>query len=101
MALSLRKVNWSNEAKRQLKSLYNYIKKDWVKNASKVRNDLTAITRKLPLYPEIYSLDKYKTNNDSSYRAFEKHHYHVAYRVTATEILILRIRHTSMEPLTY
>ena len=101
MTLPVRKVRWSDEAKRQLKSAHEYIKKDSAKNAAKVRDEITAVTRKLPIQPEIYSLDKYKTENDGSYRAFEKHRYRVAYRVLLTEIWILRIRHTSMQPLLY
>ena len=55
----------------------------------------------MELYPEKFPLDKYKINNDGSYRAFEKHRYRVAYRVLETEIKIITIRHTSMEPIEY
>jgi plasmid stabilization system protein ParE len=50
---------------------------------------------------EIYSLDRFKVNNDGSYRAFEKYHYRVSYRVLPNEIRILRIRHTSINPKGY
>jgi len=52
-------------------------------------------------HPECYGPDKYKLNNDDTYRAFEKHRYRIAYRVLDTEIRILRVRHTSMEPQGY
>jgi plasmid stabilization system protein ParE len=101
MTLTVKKITWSANAKAQLKSAYDYIRKDSPKNAVKVRSDIAAITKMLPLHPEIYSLDKYKEHNDGSYRAFEKHHYRVTYRILEKEILILRIRHTGMEPLIF
>ena len=51
--------------------------------------------------PEIYGRDKYKINNDGSYRAFEIHRYRIAYRVSGNTIRVLRIKHTKMEPKTY
>jgi len=44
------------------------------------RKTLDRAGKKAAANPEIYGPDKYKTDNDSSYRAFEKHHYRVAYR---------------------
>ncbi|MGB0948547.1 MAG: type II toxin-antitoxin system RelE/ParE family toxin [Marinirhabdus sp.] len=41
----------------------------------------------------------HKIGNDGSYRAFEKHSYRVSYRITENEIRILRLRHTSRNPL--
>ena len=96
-----RKVIWDDEAKQQLRAAYTFIKRDSPKNAAKVRGEIIALTKKIALYPEIYSVDKYKADNDGSYRAFEKHRYRIAYKVSEKEIRILRVRHTSMEPLSY
>ncbi len=96
-----RKVVWSDDAKKQLKEAYSYIAKDSVQNAKKVRNDIVEMTRKLTSNPQIYSPDKYKINNDGTYRAFEKHRYRIAYHIMEKEIRILRMRHTSMEPKAY
>ena len=52
------RVVWSTEAKQQLKAAYQFIRKDSVQNAEKVRNDIIAITRKLEKYPAKYTLDK-------------------------------------------
>jgi plasmid stabilization system protein ParE len=51
--------------------------------------------------PGFYNPDKCKTNNDGSYRAFEKHHYRIVYRFTKNIIRVLRVRHTKMEPQKY
>ena len=49
----------------------------------------------------MYAPDKYRINNDGSFRAYELHRYRIAYRLTEKEIIILRVRHTSMEPKQY
>ena len=95
------KVNLDNLALSQLKQACEYIKKDSLKNSIKVRKDIFSACMALSLHPEKYSLDKYKLNNDGSYRAFELHHYRIVYRIVQTEIKILRIRHTSIEPEEY
>ena len=61
---------------------------------------LTKVTS-LSLHPEKNPLDKYKLNNDGTYRAFEKHHYRVVYRVLPTEIKIINVRHIRVEPKEY
>jgi plasmid stabilization system protein ParE len=97
----VKKVIWSRAAMQQLLKAYEYILPDSYQNAQKVKNDILVSTNKLSSYPEMYSLDKYRTNNDGSFRAYEIHRYRIAYRVTEKEIIITRVRHTSMEPLLY
>ncbi|MEN9548721.1 MAG: hypothetical protein RIR12_1312 [Bacteroidota bacterium] len=67
----------------------------------KVVNDIVVSTEKAINNPTYYNLDKYKIDNDGSYRAFEKHHYRVVYRYQKNIIRVLRVRHTSMEPKKY
>jgi hypothetical protein len=42
-----------------------------------VKNALIDLTIDLPQNPEKYPLDKFKTNNDGTWRAFEKYHYRI------------------------
>jgi mRNA-degrading endonuclease RelE of RelBE toxin-antitoxin system len=51
--------------------------------------------------PEKHPSDKYHKNNKGSYRAYEIYHYRIAYKITKTEIIITRVRHTKMEPKKY
>lgn len=95
-----RKIVWSKTALKQFEAAINYIGEDSIQNAEKVRREILEKIENIT-NPEIYSTDKYKTNNDGSYRAFELHRYRIAYRITEKEIRIFRIRHTSREPKDY
>jgi len=94
-------VIWSKTTKAQLQKAYNYIIKDSLQNAQTVRDKIIELTIDLPKHPEKYPQDKFKHNNDGSYRAFEIYHYRVSYRIDKDHIHIVRLRHTSMTPLLY
>ena len=93
------KIVWDSEALSQLQEIYEYIKEDSIASAKKVRKVILEETKKLPDNPEAHSLDRFKIKNNGSYRAFEKYKYRVSYRILQTEIRILRVRHTSRNPL--
>lgn len=94
-------VIWPLKSQHQLEGIIKYIAADSYQNAEKVKVDILSSTRKIEQNPEMYPLDKYKKNNDGSFRAYEIHHYRIAYRITKDEIIITRIRHTSMVPKLY
>ena len=96
-----RRVIWSQNSKQELHEIYDHIKKDSLKNADKVRKTIVSATMNLPSHPKRYAVDKYKINNDGTFRAFQVFQYRIVYQVTETDIIILRVRHTSMEPLNY
>lgn len=96
-----KKVRIDDHAQHQLKEIVNYIKRDSPANALKVRTDIYKTALSLGEHPAKFPADKYKIGNDGNYRAFEKHHLRVAYRITDTEVRILSIRHTSMAPKEY
>ncbi|MCS3797056.1 type II toxin-antitoxin system RelE/ParE family toxin [Niastella sp. OAS944] len=88
-------------AKEHLKEAYDYIKNDSPQNAVKVLARITASISKLAKDPEKYSPDKYRLKNDGSYRAYEIDRYRITYKISPPQIFIIRIRHTSREPLKY
>ncbi|SEW44752.1 Plasmid stabilization system protein ParE [Chitinophaga sp. YR573] len=92
---------WSKQAKAELQKAYEYIFQDSPLNAAKVRDEIIDITIDLPNHPKKYPPDKYKLANDSNWRAFEKHHFRVSYRIMPNEIRIIRLRHTGRNPLSY
>ncbi len=97
----VREVIWPKSVQNQLTKVYQYILKDSFQNAEKVKEDILKSTRKLTLNPEIYPIDKYRKNNDGTFRAYELHRYRIAYRITEKQIIIVRIRHVKMEPRLY
>ena len=92
---------WTKRSQQNMTAAFNYISKDSPQNARKVINDILIATEKAIANPEFYGPDKYKADNDGSYRAFEKHRYRIVYRVTKNIIRVLRVRHTKMEPKIY
>ncbi len=89
---------WTKRSQLQMKAVYDYIHEDSPQNAIKVVDDIAKAFNKAIDNPEFYEPDKCKINNDGSYRAFEKHHYKIAYRFSKNIIRVLRVRHTKREP---
>lgn len=97
----VKKVIWPPTAQKQLAKAYEYVLSRSYQNAEKLRADILASTRRLLSNPEMHPADKYRKKNDGSYRAYEVLSYRIAYRVTSEAIIIVRVRHTSMEPRRY
>ena len=70
---------WSKQAKAELHKAYLYTLLDSLQNAEMVRDDIISASISLANYPEKHSLDRFKKDNDGTWRAFEKHHYRVSY----------------------
>jgi len=94
-------IVWSNSAKGELRKAFEYIALDSLQNAQMVRDTLIDQTIDLVKNPEKHPLDKFKKDNDGTWRAFEKHHYRISYRILKNQIRIVRMRHTSRSPLTF
>ncbi len=93
------KVIWSKNGSLQLKESLKDLREKSPKAATKVKNKILKTARDLSNNPEIYSPDRFKKDNDGTIRAFEKYSYRVTYQVEKTRVVILRVRHTSREPL--
>jgi plasmid stabilization system protein ParE len=96
-----RSIKWNRRALKQLDELIAYIEEDSPFNAEKVRNDILQKINALLEHPESNKPDKYKINNDSTFRAFEIHRHRISYRYKGIDVRIIRIRHTKMNPLKY
>ncbi len=95
------KVVWSKSASKHFLEILEYLSlqsqpaANIIGNA--ILNEIEFVT-KLPLSnPE----DRFKKKNDGNYRACVAYSYRISYRINGNEILILRIRHTSREPLEF
>ena len=97
----VREVIWPKIVQNQLAEAIEYILKDSTQNAEKVRKDILASTHKLEVNPEMYPLDKYRKNNDGTFRAYVLYRYRISYRITEKQIIIVRVRHTKRIPKGY
>lgn len=99
--MNSRRVLWDKPAFEALQKIYNRIKEDSPTAADKVRDGILKSIRSLMVRPEKFPPDKFKTDNDGNFRAFEKYSYRVTYKITDEEIVVLRIRHVKQEPREY
>jgi len=99
--MSNRKISWDKQALHYFREAIQYIRKDSPQNADKVKREILEKISELSKHPEIHNPDKYKIDNNGSYRAFELHRFRVGYLVKENEIIIARVRNTKQEPLDY
>jgi plasmid stabilization system protein ParE len=95
------KIIWDIDAKNSFRKFLVRIKKDSLKAAENVKSDILRIIKNIPIHPEIFPPDKFKKQNDGSFRAFEKHSCRIVYQITNDQIKILRVRHVKQEPKEY
>ena len=93
-----KQVIWSDRAKSSLKEYYDYIKKDSVPAAKKVKSELIKASKTLRSNPEKYQMDEYYPNNPGNIRRFFRWSYRIVYQVNEQTIDILNVLHTSQEP---
>jgi plasmid stabilization system protein ParE len=94
-------IKWNRRAIHQLIKAIEYIEEDSLQNAEKVKSDILSEITTLATHPEKFPADKYKLNNDGSFKAFELYRYRISYRFYRNEIRIIRIRHTKRKPSSY
>jgi plasmid stabilization system protein ParE len=96
-----RTVEIQHVAKKQLWEAYKYIRKDSFQNAEKVKLRILESIKALAKNPEYHPLDKYCIENDGNFRAYEVYKYRISYYIADKKVIVLRIRHTKMNPLHY
>jgi plasmid stabilization system protein ParE len=94
-------IFWTKTAIKQFEAAIIFIASGLSVSAEKVAAAILKELNKTSKNAEFFPPDKYKKNNDGSYRAFEKCHYRVAYRIKNNVIRVLRVRHTKMSPKEY
>ena len=96
-----REIVWNKRASENFAKALKRISQESYQNAELVETAVLTKLETLKSHPEKYPPDKFKHNNQGNYRAFETHSYRVAYRFTAKQIRVLRIRHVKQEPKSY
>ena len=80
-----KKIVIHNEAKVALKKPYKYIQKDSFENARKVKSGILNSIEELSKHPLKHPPDKYKRDNDLTFRAYELFSYRITYQVSDAE----------------
>jgi plasmid stabilization system protein ParE len=94
------KIIWDDEAKKSLRSIYEYIKTRESANAAKrVRNTIVKQTKDLSLFPEKFAIEPTLENLEGNFRFKVIWSYKIIYEVTPDSILVLDIFHSSRDPL--
>lgn len=94
-------VIWTENSKIQLQKIYFNIAMDSIFQADRVFEKLIESTADLSEYPLKYPPDKYKTDNEGNYRAYELYHFRISYKITDEAIYVVRIRSTYQNPKDY
>lgn len=97
------KIVWDYEALNQFKEILGYLEEQSSQAPRIVKKAILDQIVQIKENPLIFEVDKVKTPKDKNFRAFIAFSYRITYQVNTdkSEIRILRVRHTSREPLGY
>ena len=85
-------------AKDSLREILEFIKKDSPSAAEKVRKKLLDTAKGLSVSPERFSLEEHLLFKEGNYRSVVLWHFKIVYKVSESEVLILKFIHTSRNP---
>jgi plasmid stabilization system protein ParE len=94
-------IVWDREALDHFKDILAYLRKQSIQTPKIVKNAILENIELIKSNPYIYEIDKLKDPTDDTFRALIVFSYRITYQIKSDikEIRILRIRHTSREPL--
>ncbi|MEL6535905.1 MAG: type II toxin-antitoxin system RelE/ParE family toxin [Bacteroidota bacterium] len=92
------KIVWSAAARTQLLKVISKIKEESPQNSELVKQAILEKVQLASEHPTRYPLDRFKTNNQGDFRAFETHSFRISYRYTLEELRILFVRHIHQKP---
>jgi plasmid stabilization system protein ParE len=85
----------SNQAKQSLRHIVQYISQDSPSAANYVRRVLIELIKTLDQSPEKHGREPLLAERKGNYRSVTKWHYKIIYSVTAKDVIVLDIIHTS------
>lgn len=97
------KIFWDTKALEHLKEVLTYLEKQSPKASKIVKNAIVEKLKIIKTNPLIAEIDKLKDFPNNNFRAFVIYSYRVTYQIIfeTKEIRVLRVRHTSREPIGY
>jgi plasmid stabilization system protein ParE len=99
MVNKLLPIKWDSSAYHQLESIVDYIRLESPEGATMVARKIILSIKQIRNNPLQHPPDKLRLDKDKNYRSFEIYHYRITYYIAKNHIRIVRIRHTSREPL--
>jgi plasmid stabilization system protein ParE len=97
----IKHIIWSKNATVQYFKILKYLSEEAPEAIDIVGNGLLDMIESLTLEYHNHPQDRYRKNNDGTFKAAIVFSYRISYQVSKTSINILRIRHTSREPKAY
>jgi len=97
----IKTIVWSKNAAGQYYEILEFLEKKAPEALPIVGNALLNTIDDLTAQYNNHPSDRFKKNNDGTYKAAVVYSYRISYQVTDSTVNILRIRHTSREPLNY
>ena len=94
----IKHIIWSKNATIQYFKILKYLAEEAPEAIDIVGNSLLDTIESLSSEYNNHPQDRYKNNNDGSFKAAIVLSYRISYQISKTSINILRIRHTSREP---
>lgn len=97
------KIVWDRLALDNFKEILEYLENQSTEAPKIIKNNLLEKLDHIKTNPLTFEVDKLKENPSNDFRAFFVFSYRVTYQIKTDlmEIRVLRIRHTSREPLGY
>lgn len=96
-------IIWDRIALDDFKDILDYLSKQSFQATKIVREGVLFRLNEIKTNPLLFELDKLKDDPNNEFRAFVIYNLRITYQIkpAAKEIRILRIRHSSREPLGY
>jgi addiction module RelE/StbE family toxin len=90
-------VRWDEEALKDLKIIYKYIKRQSPEGAEKVKNEIIRLAGMLNKNPEKFPKEALM-GKEGNFRFIPKWSYKIIYEITSNEVIIAMIFHASQSP---
>ena len=97
------KIVWDRKALDNFKEILTYLEKQSIQAPKIAKSAIVTRLDIIKTNPLIAELDKLKDSPNKEFRAFVVYSYRITYQIKKEigEIRVLRIRHTSREPIGY
>lgn len=99
--MAKRKITWTKSAIIQLNHSVKYIRKESPQNAEKVKYAILEKIGELESTMIVHRVDPLKKKNDGHFLYFEILKHRISFHFSPKEVIIVRVRHTRMNPKKY